>query len=102
MHGTEHGHASLETRIEDVLEGADLYRKTLSWDICEKPRGAEAADEEFDYLAGNQESCEPNPDVRVVRSGDGTTITRYRSERGEPSIQILNAPETPNTKVRYW
>lgn len=102
LHLADQDVTSVQKRVDDVLEDATYEGKTRTGiDQYEKAGGEDAADADFDYLAGDRK-VKRRAGRRWVRFEDGTTIVRYpSSEKGEPSIDIQKSPNIPRTKIRY-
>lgn len=100
MHPAGHGHGSVESRINDVLEGAEVVKRGKS-NIYEKPGGWRQANADFDYLRGSNGYRWEGPRTRVASGPDGTTVTRYRSRGEGESIQIKRPHRQKLLKIRY-
>lgn len=104
IHRVDQGEApSAQERVEGLLEDAEYDGKTgTGIDQYVKSGGETAAGEDFEDLAeGLQVEEDPDEGARWVRFEDGTTITRYPSKGGDPSIEVNKSPTIPRTKIRY-
>lgn len=101
MHPAGHGYGSVESRIDDVLEGAYRQPTKGKSTIYVKPGGWRQANADFDHLRGSHGYTWRGHSTRVAPLPDGTHVTRYRSSGGDESISISRSDRRRTVKIRY-
>lgn len=101
MHPGGHGDGSVQSRIDDVLEGAYRQPSKGKSTIYVKPGGWRQANADFDHLRGSHRYRWRGHNTRVASLPDGTYVTRYRSSGGDESISVNRPGRRRTVKIRY-